>query len=70
MSEKNADAKKPDNVIKGPWKSNRIKVLKKYVNRMFVIFPFEKDFYANYGYNVEYYGTRFLTGYCICNRIP
>lgn len=38
------------------WKTSRIKILKKYVNRMFVIFPFEKDFYANYGYNVEYYG--------------
>ena len=26
MSEENADAKVPNNIIKGPWKSNRVKV--------------------------------------------
>ena len=38
------------------WKSGRINLIKKYVNRMFVIFPFEKEFYEKHSYKVEYYG--------------
>ena len=38
------------------WKSARINAIKKYVNRMFVIFPFEKEFYEKHSYKVEYYG--------------
>jgi lipid-A-disaccharide synthase len=38
------------------WRSSRIKKIKKYVDRMFVILPFEKDFYARYGYEVDFIG--------------
>ena len=38
------------------WKSSRIHIIKKYIDKMFVIFPFEKEFYKNYGFDVEYYG--------------
>ena len=38
------------------WKKGRIKQLKKYVNRMFCILPFEKDFYLNEGWDVDYVG--------------
>ncbi len=38
------------------WRSSRVKTIKKYVDRMFVILPFEKDFYARYGYEVDFIG--------------
>lgn len=38
------------------WKTKRIFTLKKYADRIFVILPFEKDFYAKYGIEVEYHG--------------
>lgn len=38
------------------WHRSRIKSIKKYVNEMFVILPFEKDFYAKYQMNVHYCG--------------
>jgi lipid-A-disaccharide synthase len=38
------------------WRSSRVKKIKKYVDRMFVILPFEKDFYARYGYDVDFVG--------------
>ncbi len=38
------------------WKKSRIKIIKKYVDNMFVIFPFEVDFYKKYNYKVEYLG--------------
>jgi lipid-A-disaccharide synthase len=38
------------------WKESRVKVIKKYVDKMFVIFPFEKPFYARHNYEVEYEG--------------
>jgi lipid-A-disaccharide synthase len=38
------------------WRSSRVKIIKKYVDRMFVILPFEKDFYSRYGYNVDFIG--------------
>ncbi|MDR0981616.1 MAG: lipid-A-disaccharide synthase [Culturomica sp.] len=38
------------------WNTGRIHNIKKYVDRMFVIFPFEKDFYAKYDYEVDYEG--------------
>ena len=39
------------------WNASRVKKIKKYVDEMFVIFPFEKDFYAKYGYyNVHFEG--------------
>lgn len=38
------------------WKKNRVQKIKRYVDRMFVILPFEKDFYADYKYSVDYVG--------------
>ena len=38
------------------WKENRIKTVKECVERMYVILPFEKKFYADRGVEVEYYG--------------
>jgi lipid-A-disaccharide synthase len=38
------------------WGKRRVKKIKKYVDKMLVLFPFEKSFYANYGLEVEYVG--------------
>lgn len=38
------------------WNTGRVKKIKRYVDRMFVIFPFETDFYRNYHYDVFYGG--------------
>ena len=38
------------------WKENRVKSIKKYVDKLFVIFPFEKDFYKKHNYSVEFAG--------------
>lgn len=38
------------------WKKSRAWKIKKYIDKMFVIFPFEKDFYKNYDYEVFYVG--------------
>jgi len=38
------------------WKEFRIKQIKRYVDKMFTIFPFETSFYAKHNYAVEYVG--------------
>jgi lipid-A-disaccharide synthase len=38
------------------WKTDRINKIKKYVDKMFTILPFETEFYKKYGYKVEYVG--------------
>lgn len=38
------------------WHKSRIKTIKKYINKMFVILPFEKEFYKNLNYDVDYVG--------------
>ncbi|MCX6246870.1 MAG: lipid-A-disaccharide synthase [Bacteroidetes bacterium] len=38
------------------WRSSRVNKIKKYVDRMFVILPFEKEFYSRYGYDVDFIG--------------
>ena len=38
------------------WKTGRVHKIKKYVDKMLVILPFEKDFYAKYGMNVDFVG--------------
>ncbi|MBT4337642.1 MAG: lipid-A-disaccharide synthase [Bacteroidetes bacterium] len=38
------------------WKEKRIKKIKKYVNKMICILPFEKEFYAKYKFPVYYVG--------------
>jgi lipid-A-disaccharide synthase len=38
------------------WKEGRIDAIKKYVDKMICIFPFEKEFYAKWNYRVDYVG--------------
>lgn len=38
------------------WKKSRVKKIRKYVERMFVILPFEKDFYKKYNVDVDFVG--------------
>ncbi len=38
------------------WGKHRVKKIKKYVDKMLVLFPFEKTFYAQYGIQAEYVG--------------
>ncbi len=38
------------------WKQSRVKSIKKVVDKMIVILPFEKDFYARYGIKVDFVG--------------
>ncbi len=38
------------------WKQSRVKKIKKYVDHMYVILPFEKPFYQNFDYEVEFVG--------------
>lgn len=38
------------------WKKNRVHKIKKYVDEMIVILPFEKEFYQKYDYPVSYVG--------------
>ena len=38
------------------WKQSRVHAIKKYVDRMFVILPFEKDFYRRFNFEVDYVG--------------
>jgi lipid-A-disaccharide synthase len=38
------------------WKENRVHTIKKCVDKMIVILPFEKDFYSKWNYEVEYVG--------------
>ena len=38
------------------WKTKRIEKVRQYVDRMFVIFPFEKEFYRSHGIDVDFVG--------------
>jgi lipid-A-disaccharide synthase len=38
------------------WKASRVKKIKKWIDLMITILPFEKDFYAQYDYEVAYVG--------------
>lgn len=38
------------------WKENRVKTIKKFVDEMFVILPFEEPFYQKHDYKVNYLG--------------
>ena len=42
------------------WKAWRVKSLKKYVTRLYSIFPFEVDFFLRYGVEVKYVGNPLL----------
>jgi lipid-A-disaccharide synthase len=38
------------------WKEGRVEKVKKYIDRMFIIFPFETNFYRVHGIETEYFG--------------
>ena len=38
------------------WKKGRVHQIAKFTDKVFVILPFEKDFYAKYGYDVDFVG--------------
>lgn len=38
------------------WKEYRIKSIKKYIDRMYSILPFETEFYAGHNYSIDYVG--------------
>ena len=38
------------------WNTGRAKAIRKYIDRMFVILPFEKAFYEKFSYDVDYVG--------------
>ncbi|MGC1392217.1 MAG: lipid-A-disaccharide synthase [Bacteroidales bacterium] len=38
------------------WNEGRVRKIKKFIDRMFIIFPFEVDFYKKHGITVEYQG--------------
>ena len=38
------------------WKESRVHAIKKYVDKMLVILPFEKEFYAKWNFEVDYVG--------------
>jgi lipid-A-disaccharide synthase len=38
------------------WKKGRVKKIRRVVDRMYVILPFEKDFYSKYNYEVDFVG--------------
>lgn len=42
------------------WKQNRIKKIKKYIDKMLTILPFETEFYKKFDYEVEYVGNPLL----------
>jgi len=42
------------------WKESRIKKIKAYVDKMFVIFPFEVDYFKKHEYSVDYAGNPLL----------
>lgn len=48
------------------WKESRVHKIKQCVDRMFVILPFEKDFYKKYNYEVDFVGHPLLDA--IANR--
>ena len=42
------------------WKQSRVEKIKKYIDTLFIIFPFEKEFYKKHNYEVEYVGNPVL----------
>jgi lipid-A-disaccharide synthase len=38
------------------WNQSRINIIKRYVDHMLTIFPFETEFYSRFGYRVDYVG--------------
>jgi len=52
------------------WKKGRVHTIKKVVDRMYVILPFEKDWYAQYGMEVDFVGHPLLDAIAQEGRAP
>lgn len=55
------------------WKENRVKQIKAYVDEMYVILPFEKDFYSKLGLDVNFVGHPLIdavSNYSFASDIP
>lgn len=52
------------------WKQKRVYKLKEFVHRMFVILPFEKDFYARFDMDVDFVGHPLLDAIVEFNLTP
>ncbi len=53
------------------WKESRIKKIKKYIDRMYVVLPFEKDYFKSKNLHVQYFGhplTQILNNNSIRNK--
>ncbi|GGG35893.1 lipid-A-disaccharide synthase [Croceivirga lutea] len=50
-------------------RASRVQKIKKYINQMYVILPFEKDFYAQYNYDVSYVGHPLLDAIAVAEKI-
>lgn len=52
------------------WKENRVETIKKYVDKVYCIFPFEVDFYKKHGFeNVEYVGNPSVQSVSQANKV-
>lgn len=49
------------------WRQGRIRIVKRYVDRMLVILPFEEEFYRVHGVNAEFVGHPLLEGFEVQN---
>jgi lipid-A-disaccharide synthase len=47
------------------WKEYRIKEIKRYIDKMFTIFPFETAFYTKHNFKVEYVGNPTIDSVCL-----
>jgi lipid-A-disaccharide synthase len=45
------------------WRSGRIRIIRKYVDKMLVILPFEEDYYRKHGVEVQFVGHPLLEGF-------
>ena len=52
------------------WKESRVYKIKKVVDHLFVILPFEKPFYEKFDYSVEYYGHPLLDAINDYKKVP
>ena len=50
-------------------RASRVEKIKKYIDQMYVILPFEKDFYAQYNYVVNYVGHPLLDAIALSDTI-
>lgn len=50
------------------WKKSRIKKMRQYTHKIFVIFPFEVDFFRQNDLEVEYYGNPLMDSYSAFRR--